>query len=66
MGQGQVALAWCISKGTIPIPGAKSLSQAQDNLGALAFKLNGGEVSALDDAAGRLPRTMIQNVFQTK
>eukprot|EP00884_Botryococcus_braunii_P018897 jgi/Botrbrau1/5691/Bobra.0071s0025.1 len=62
----QVALAWCISKGTIPIPGAKTLRQAQDNLGALAVKLSASEVAALEDAARQAPRAMIQNVFQTK
>ncbi len=62
----QVAIAWCISKGTIPIPGAKTVRQATDNLGALSFKLSGGEVAALEDAARGAPRSMIQNVFQTQ
>merc|ERR1712196_61677 len=31
----QVALAWTISKGAIPIPGAKNAKQAADNAGAL-------------------------------
>eukprot|EP00850_Spirogloea_muscicola_P005622 SM000026S08871 [mRNA] locus=s26:275382:278066:+ [translate_table: standard] len=62
----QVALNWCMRKGTIPIPGAKSLEQVKDNLGALGFRLNSGEVAALDDAADQIPRGMIQNIFQTK
>lgn len=62
----QVALAWCMGKGTIPIPGAKTVKQVQDNLGALAFKLSPSEVAALEDAARQAPRAMIQNVFQTK
>jgi len=31
----QVALAWIIAKGVVPIPGAKNRSQAEDNAGAL-------------------------------
>eukprot|EP00850_Spirogloea_muscicola_P002789 SM000011S18967 [mRNA] locus=s11:142589:145246:+ [translate_table: standard] len=62
----QVALNWCMRKGTIPIPGAKSLEQVKDNLGALGWRLNSGEVAALDDAADQIPRGMIQNIFQTK
>lgn len=61
----QVAIAWCIAKGTVPIPGAKSLAQMEDNLGALGWRLSAGEVAALEAAADRVPRTMLQNVFQT-
>ena len=64
--QAQVALNWCIAKGTIPIPGAKSLQQAQDNLGALGWELKLGEVEALDLAASQASRTMVQNIFQTR
>ena len=69
--QSQVAINWCISKGTIPIPGAKDLKQAEDNLGALGWKLSDGEVKALDDAAKRATvggnkTVMIQNIFQTR
>ena len=35
----QIAINWCIAKGTIPIPGAKDLRQAKDNLGALGWRL---------------------------
>jgi pyridoxine 4-dehydrogenase len=61
----QVALNWCICKGTIPIPGAKTLVQAQENLGALGWLLEGGEVEALDKAATQA-RPMVQNIFQTR
>eukprot|EP00887_Chlorella_sp_A99_P007935 scaffold12.g7935.t1 len=60
-----VAINWCICKGTVPIPGAKDLRQAQDNLGALGWRLAAGEVAALEAAADRVPRAMIQNVFAT-
>lgn len=42
--------AGCIAKGTVPIPGARNLQQAQQNLGALTWKLDAGDVAALDAA----------------
>ncbi|NJK39576.1 MAG: aldo/keto reductase [Oscillatoriales cyanobacterium RM2_1_1] len=62
----QVALNWCICKGTIPIPGAKTLGQAQENLGALGWQLQTGEITALDQAAAQASKKMVQNIFQTK
>lgn len=61
----KVAINWCICKGAIPIPGVKSLCQAEDNLGALGWRLNGEEVARLESAAEQAPRAMIQNIFQT-
>ncbi len=48
---GQVALAWCIAKGTVPIPGAKSRAQAEDNAGALGWELTDADLAELDAAA---------------
>ncbi|OLP16111.1 aldo/keto reductase [Leptolyngbya sp. 'hensonii'] len=62
----QVALNWCMAKGTIPIPGAKTLSQAQENIGALGWQLDPGEVAELDQLAARVDRKMVQNIFQTQ
>ncbi|MDZ8053215.1 MAG: aldo/keto reductase [Aulosira sp. ZfuVER01] len=62
----QVAINWCSSKGTIPIPGAKSLKQAQENIGALGWHLDSGEIAALDRAADSLDKKMVQNIFQTQ
>jgi pyridoxine 4-dehydrogenase len=62
----QVALNWCISKGTIPIPGAKNVKQAEQNIGAIGWQLDTGEVAELDRAAARVDKTMVQNIFQTK
>jgi pyridoxine 4-dehydrogenase len=62
----QVALNWCMRKGTIPIPGAKSVEQAQQNIGALGWKLDAGEVLELDRAAMKADKRMVQNIFQTK
>ena len=62
----QVAINWCIGQGTIPIPGAKTLANARDNLGALGWRLSADEMGALGEAADAAPRGMIQNVFQTR
>jgi pyridoxine 4-dehydrogenase len=62
----QIALNWCICKGAIPIPGAKTLAQAQENLGALGWALTAAEVESLDQAAAQLDRVMVQNIFQTR
>jgi aryl-alcohol dehydrogenase-like predicted oxidoreductase len=47
----QVALNWVICKGAIPIPGAKNARQAQENAGALGWRLTADEVAALDSAS---------------
>lgn len=62
----QVAINWCICKGTIPIPGVKSVKQAKDNLGALGWLLTPDELLQLEYGARESPRKMIQNIFQTR
>ncbi|MBE9169182.1 aldo/keto reductase [Pleurocapsales cyanobacterium LEGE 06147] len=62
----QVAINWCICKGTIPIPGAKTVEQARENIGALGWYLDSNEIAELDKAAGSVDKTMVQNIFQTK
>lgn len=47
----QVALNWCICKGTMPIPGAKNAKQAEENAGALGWKLTEEEVAKLEEAS---------------
>ena len=47
----QVALNWVICKGALPIPGAKNEEQAQQNTGALGWKLTDDEVTRLDEAS---------------
>jgi aryl-alcohol dehydrogenase-like predicted oxidoreductase len=44
----QVALNWLICKGTLPIPGAKNARQAQENAGALGWRMSENEVLDLD------------------
>lgn len=62
----QTALNWCICKGTTPIPGAKSLDQAKQNIGALGWRLTSGEVDELDRAVANADKQMVQNIFQTR
>ncbi|KAL2550827.1 Pyridoxal reductase [Forsythia ovata] len=62
----QVAINWCICKGTIPIPGVKSIKQAEENLGALGWKLTSDELLQLENGALESPQQMIQNIFQTR
>ena len=62
----QVAINWCIGKGTIPIPGAKTIQQAQDNIAAQNWRLDAGEMEELDRAAKSVDKPMVQNIFQTK
>jgi aryl-alcohol dehydrogenase-like predicted oxidoreductase len=50
----QVALNWLICQGTLPIPGAKTLRQAQDNAGALGWRLTQAEIQALNAASDRM------------
>ncbi len=48
----QVALNWVISKGAVPIPGIKNARQAEENAGALGWRLKDDEQAALDRASG--------------
>lgn len=64
--QSQVAINWAIAKGTVPIPGARTLKQAEENLGALGWELTDGMVEELDRAALKIDKPMIQNIFQTR
>ncbi|MEI6289289.1 MAG: aldo/keto reductase [Chloroflexota bacterium] len=47
----QVALNWCICKGSLPIPGAKNTAQAEMNAGAIGWRLNAEQIQSLDDAS---------------
>jgi pyridoxine 4-dehydrogenase len=55
----QVALNWTRAKKTIPIPGARTLGQVQQNYAALDWDLSNAEVAALDQAAAKVT-TFIQ------
>jgi len=50
----QVALNWLICKGALPIPGAKNAEQAQENAGALGWRLTDEEVAKLDETSNMI------------
>ena len=62
----QVALNWCIGKGTMPIPGAKTIAQVQENLGALGWRLSEAEMAQLDQVVTNTNQGMVQNPFQSR
>mmetsp|Transcript_19341 Transcript_19341/g.48315 ORF Transcript_19341/g.48315 Transcript_19341/m.48315 type:complete len:385 (-) Transcript_19341:671-1825(-) len=51
----QVAVNYCMSKGTVPIPGAKDAKQAASVVGCLGWRLEEAEVQALERAARAVP-----------
>ncbi len=61
---GQVALNWVMAKGAVPIPGAKSRRQAEENAGALGWRLDEEEVGELDRAALGGTRTLQSRMWQ--
>lgn len=50
----QVALNWVICKGALPIPGAKNAAQAQENAGALGWRLTDEEFARLEEASNKI------------
>ena len=60
----QVALNWIICKGAVPIPGAKNSAQAEQNAGALGWRLTDDEVQSLDLVAKRGQRTLMHRIWQ--
>ncbi len=60
----QVALAWLIAKGSIPIPGAKNRHQAEDNAGALGWRMSDAELAELDAVAFYGKRGLGQRFWQ--
>jgi aryl-alcohol dehydrogenase-like predicted oxidoreductase len=50
----QVSLNWLMCKGAVPIPGAKNLRQAQENNGAVGWRLTDDEVVQLDEVSERV------------
>jgi aryl-alcohol dehydrogenase-like predicted oxidoreductase len=60
----QVALNWIVCKGAIPIPGAKNQKQAEENAGALGWRLSPDHVRALDAVSKRGRRTLLSRIWQ--
>jgi aryl-alcohol dehydrogenase-like predicted oxidoreductase len=50
----QVALNWLICKGALPIPGAKNARQAQENAGALGWRLSEAETVELEQLSDQV------------
>ena len=44
----QIALNWCLQQGVVPIPGARSVSQALDNCGAMGWDLSSSNMAKLN------------------
>ena len=51
----QVAVNYCMTKGSVPIPGAKDAAQAASVVGCLGWRLSEGEVRELEKAAWKVP-----------
>ena len=60
----QVALAWIIAKGAVPIPGAKNRGQAEQNAGALGWRMTDDELARLDASTLYGKRGLSQRVWQ--
>lgn len=54
----QVAINWCICKGTLPIPGVKNVAQAEQNCAAAGWRLSEGEMQALDELSARISKEL--------
>ncbi|MEW5829924.1 MAG: aldo/keto reductase [Chloroflexota bacterium] len=52
----QIAINWCICKGTLPIPGAKTAEQAEMNAGSTGWRLTREQIAALDEASDKINR----------
>jgi aryl-alcohol dehydrogenase-like predicted oxidoreductase len=46
----QVAINWLLAKGALPIPGAKNPAQAEENAGAMGWRLTEDEVDEVQTA----------------
>jgi aryl-alcohol dehydrogenase-like predicted oxidoreductase len=46
----QLALAWVMQQGTVPIPGTRRIKYLEDNAGAAAITLSPADLAALDEA----------------
>ncbi len=53
----QVAINWAIAKGTLPIPGAKNIRQAEQNTDVLSWNLTEDEISRLDAVSEKVSMT---------
>jgi aryl-alcohol dehydrogenase-like predicted oxidoreductase len=47
---GQVALAWVLAKGVVPIPGTRTIAHLEENVAAGGIKLDAADLAALEAA----------------
>jgi len=50
----QIALNYVMCKGAVPIPGARTVAQLKDNIGAMGWRLSKKEVLALEEQADKV------------
>ena len=60
----QVALNWVMTKGVVPIPGAKNRHQAEENAGALGWSIDDEDLARLDRVALPGIRNLQSRVWQ--
>ena len=60
----QVALNWVIAKGAVPIPGAKNRQQAEENAGALGWRIDDEDLARLDHVALPGVRSLQGRIWQ--
>jgi aryl-alcohol dehydrogenase-like predicted oxidoreductase len=60
----QVALNWVMEKGAVPIPGAKNRHQAEENAGALGWRMDEEDLTRLDRVALPGIRSLQSRFFQ--
>jgi len=61
--EGQVAIAWTIAKGVVPIIGPRTTAQVKDNLAAARVTLSDAQVQRLDTASA-IPLGYPNNFFE--
>ena len=52
----QIALNWVMQRGALPIPGAKTVKQLNENAGALGWNLSPEDVALLNEVSERIGR----------
>ncbi len=52
----QVALNWVMQRGALPIPGAKTVKQLNENAGALGWDLSADDMALLNDSSARVSK----------
>ncbi|MHB8087918.1 MAG: aldo/keto reductase [Anaerolineaceae bacterium] len=57
----QVALNWVICKGALAIPGAKNITQVEQNAGAIGWHLTDEEVRKLDESSNAVSKIISRN-----